>query len=395
MSTTTSTSIPETAAALVFLAPGQRLHHESRAPTPPVTAGAAIVRILRTSVVAYLRSVFAGDGTRSYPLPTPMVPGNHAVGRVVAVGPDATTLTAGQLVFVDVTLRSRDDPTRAAVFGIHEGFDDETRRLMRGEWRDSTYAQYAKVPLENLFPLDETTLLLQGQGQGQGQGRRRPSPSSLGYSLDDLGYIPRLAIPYGGLRTLDLQPGETVIISPATGSFGSAAVFLAAAIGARVIAFGRNERKLAQFARGPYSQRIFPVPITGDPGVDGAALARYGRVHAYLDISPPMAAGSTHFRSAITALGMNGRVCLMGGLAEDTALPYHAVMHRNLKICGRWMYEREDLRRLLEMVETGVVPLGAGIGAHLVGSFALEEWEAAFIAAAENTDPGQYVLLSP
>ena len=59
---------------------------------------------------------------------------------------------------------------------------------MRGEWRDSTYAEYAKVPLENCEAPDEGRLL-----GGFDEG-------GLGYSVEALAYISTLLVPYGGLR---------------------------------------------------------------------------------------------------------------------------------------------------------------------------------------------------
>jgi NADPH:quinone reductase-like Zn-dependent oxidoreductase len=55
-------------------------------------------------------------------------------------------------------------------------------------------------------------------------------------------------VPYGGLRDIDLKPGETIIIAPAAGSFGGAAVKLALAMGALVIAVGRNPEALKKLA---------------------------------------------------------------------------------------------------------------------------------------------------
>ena len=51
-----------------------------------------------------------------------------------------------------------------------------------------------------------------------------------------------LLVPYGGLLAADLQAGETLLVSGATGHFGSAAVMVALAMGAGcVVAPGRNE----------------------------------------------------------------------------------------------------------------------------------------------------------
>jgi hypothetical protein len=93
---------------------------------------------------------------------------------------------------------------------------------MTGEWRDWTYAEYAKVPLENCVLLDETRLLGPIENGG------------LGYNVENLTQLHRLLVPYGGLRDIQLQAGETIIIAPATGAFGGRAVEVALAMGAQV-----------------------------------------------------------------------------------------------------------------------------------------------------------------
>jgi len=88
----------------------------------------------------------------------PLVIGTSGLGRVAAIGPDAVLLEPGQLVFIDCFVRGRDDPGSAFLLGVHEGNTEASKRLMRGEWRDATYAEYAKLPLENLYPLNESLL---------------------------------------------------------------------------------------------------------------------------------------------------------------------------------------------------------------------------------------------
>lgn len=155
-------------------------------PTPQATAGSAIVRILVANVIANSRDIY--NGKKKYAFPTPIVIGSSAIGRIAAVGPDATLLTPGQLVLVDVITRGRDDPSAVFLSGLHEGFTNGSRKLMYGEWRDSTYAEYAKAPLENCFPLDEKRLLGPVDDGG------------LGYSVENLAYMSALLVPYGGLR---------------------------------------------------------------------------------------------------------------------------------------------------------------------------------------------------
>jgi NADPH:quinone reductase-like Zn-dependent oxidoreductase len=151
----TDHSLPKTHRALVLKSTTTPPSVES-VPTPQPTPGSAVVRILAAGVIPYMREIY--DGTRSYAFPTPLVIGCSAVGRVAAVGPDATKLSPGQLVLVHTTIRSRDDPTGAIFLaGVHEGFTDGSRKLMHGEWRDATFAEYAKVRCKTI----PTPLLIQ------------------------------------------------------------------------------------------------------------------------------------------------------------------------------------------------------------------------------------------
>lgn len=76
-------------------------------PDPEAGGGEVVVEVLATSVPPYADEVFGGK--RNYPLEPPVVPGPGGVGRVVRVGPDATRLRVGDLVWCDSTVRARDD----------------------------------------------------------------------------------------------------------------------------------------------------------------------------------------------------------------------------------------------------------------------------------------------
>lgn len=184
---------------------------------------------------------------------------------------------------------------------------------MRRDWRDSTYAEYAKVPLEKCEVLD----------QGRLCGR-------MGYEVADLASIPSLLVPYGVLRDIGLKAGETVIVSPATGAFGGATVLVTVTMGARVIAMGRKMEKLDRIKK--RSERIETVPITGDVLKDSEALRSLGPVDAFFDISPAEAGKSTHIKSGI--LGLKRKLTfvdhwrartkrLFGSLFLDTTLLSH------------------------------------------------------------------------
>jgi threonine dehydrogenase-like Zn-dependent dehydrogenase len=327
--------------------------------------------MLISNIISYSRDIY--DGTRKYPFPTPLVIGTSGVGRLAAIGPDAVLLKPGQLIFVDSFIRGRDDPSAAFLFGVHEGYTEGSKKLMRGEWKDATYAEYAKAPVENCHLLNESLLL-----------------GKLGYAIEDIADISRLVVPYGGLRDINIKAGETVIIAPATGPFGSAAVTVALAMGARVIAMGRNLSILQRLAAS--HSRVEIVQITGDVVADTASLQQFGVVDAYFDISPPEAANSTHMKSAIMALRHGGRVSLMGGIQGDVAIPHSRVMHWDLALKGKWMYSREDVGDLIKMVEAGALELEKG---KVAGKFGLEEWEVAFDKAKEFSGSERNAVIVP
>jgi NADPH:quinone reductase-like Zn-dependent oxidoreductase len=208
-------------------------------------------------------------------------------------------LREGQLVYVDCVVKARDDPDSLFLSAVIEGFGEGSKKLMREVWRDGAFGEFARMPLENVIPLDEPRLV-----------------KELGYSEERLVQIAALMVPFGGLRDLKIEPGETVVASPATGHYSAAGVQVAFAFGARVIAFARSAEKLKvlkEFVqRGDPGARIETVISTGDEDKDAKLLRQFGVVDAVLDLTPSSASDSTFTKSAIKALRRGGRVSLMG-----------------------------------------------------------------------------------
>ena len=252
---------------------------------------------------------------------------------------------------------------------------------MAGEWRDSSFAEYVKAPLENCILLPEERLC-----GGVDRG-------GLGYEIPQLLAMGKMMVAFGGLRDIRLEAGQTVIVATATGPFGGAAVMVALAMGARVIAMGRNEDTLRTLKG--LSERVETVRITGDSAEEIAALAKFGPADAYFDISPPEAVRSSHVRSAMMSLRNGGRVSFMSGFLGDVPLPLRVVMVKDLKLHGKWMYSRDDMVLLVKMVEIGILRLGEESGQHVRGVFGLEEWKEALDVSAQNKKAGDVVLFKP
>lgn len=375
-------SLPTTHKALVLSSFSDPLDIKLQdVPTPSPVPGSAILKVLSSHVVSYGKDVFSGK--IPYPMQLPITPGSGAVCRVAAVGPDAVTLRPGQLVIVEINIRARDDPSLNILQGLFAMGPAE--KLMAEEWRHGSYAEYVKAPLENIYPLDEENLI-----------------NKMGYTINDLCYIPTLMVPMGGLVDLNIKPGQSVVVAPATGSFGGAAVHMALALGAKVVAAGRNEDQLKTMAGvlGPlYGDRLTTVKLVGNIDADTEALKKASPggqgFDAYIDFSPPAAAKGTHIASCIRALKTYGKVSLMGGIREDISIPYPLVMIKSLQISGRFMYERGAIVQLIAMIEAGIVKLGKVAGVEVVGAYKLEEVEAALNAAADNSGFGKEVVFVP
>ncbi|RSL72384.1 hypothetical protein CEP54_000961 [Fusarium duplospermum] len=326
------------------------MHLEVR-PTPKAGPRSVIVRVLAVSLRANAPKVYQ-DPQSGHPLPFPFIPGFMAIARVAETGPDATRLHACDLVLFDPCILGRDNENAKYISGFMEGFNEESRKLARGEWRDSTLAEYAKLPVENCHPLDEKRLFGGVKDGG------------LGYTLDDLTHLFSMLIPFGGLADVDVKAGDTAIIAPATGRYGSSAVHVALAMGAKVIAIGRNATVLSQLSS-INPTRLKTVQITGDIDKDTKALSEAagpGSADVFWDMSPPGAGKATHLTSSLNVLKEGARVSLLGSVASGVSFDYMQIMFKALTIKGTWMCTREQTKRLIRMAETGVLPLGSRAG---------------------------------
>ncbi|KAL2274294.1 hypothetical protein FJTKL_03548 [Diaporthe vaccinii] len=207
----------------------------------------------------------------------------------------------------------------------------------------------------------------------------------------------KLAAENWSMGSLALQVGETVIVAPATGGFSGAAVNVARAMGATVLAMGRNTAGMERMAGRSPQGAVRPVPNTGDTQADAAALraAAAGAIDAYLDFSPPQAAASTHLRSCFLALGQCGRAVMMGLVSSDLPVSYLHFGMQNQTVRGQFMYERANVRGLIQLVEKSLLRLGAEGGYELRGKYKLEEIDECFRATAAGSEAGQFVLITP
>lgn len=337
-------------------------------PDPVLGTGEVIVDVVATSMLAYAGDVFSGQ--RQYLLELPIVPGPGGVGRIRAVGPDATRLAVGDWVSIDPTIRSRDDSVSPDI--ILQGLTAGSQAALRLQrfYHDGAFAQQVRVPTENVSPIGAIDMADAGRWCALGT----------------------LLIPYGGLLAGRLMAGETLVVNGATGAFGSAGVAVGVAMGAgRVVATGRNEAALADLER-RFGERVRTVKMTGNEEDDRKQMQQAaGRpIDVVLDLLPP-AASPSWVRAAVLAVRPYGRAILMGGIRDDVALPYAWMMRECIEVRGQWMYSRDATRRMVGLVRSGLIRLEE----FALTEFALDKVNEAVAHAAANAGPFKMTVVRP
>ncbi|WP_321939650.1 zinc-binding dehydrogenase [Paraburkholderia sp. J8-2] len=340
-------------------------------PDPSAGTGEVIVDVVAAPVLSYAQEVFSGE--RRYPIELPIVPGCGAIGRVRTIGPDATHLKLGDWVFCDPTVRSRDDALMPDI--VLQGWSargEGGRRLQR-YFHDGPFAEQLRLPTENAVRIGEID----------------PADAARWCALNTL------LVPYGGLLASDLRAGEILLVSGATGNFGSACVAVALAMGARcVVAPGRNAQALEDLER-RFGDRVRTILLSGDEATDRERMQRAapGPIDCVMDLMPPSVPATT-VRAAVMAVRPYGRVVLMGGVGmlggAGLELPYPWIMRNDITLRGKWMYPTQAVTLMTGLIRGGLLHLG-----HFdVTTFALDDANEAVAHAAANGGPFRMTVIS-
>ena len=139
----------------------------------------------------------------------------------------------------------------------------------------------------------------------------------------------------------DLQPGQTVLVQGAAGGVASAGISLARAAGLRVWATSRDEGKRA-FAEELGAHQTFE---------SGARLPE--RVDAVIET-----VGEATWAHSLRALRPGGRIVVAGATSGfQPPADLSRLFFRQLEVVGSTMGTRDELRRLVQLLEsTGLRP---------------------------------------
>ncbi len=240
-------------------------------------------------------------------------------------------------------------------------------------FHDGPFAQQMRLPLENAIPIGEI------------EASQAPAWCALN----------GLLIPYGGWLSVGLQPGETALVSGATGNLGSAAVTVALAMGAScVIAPGRN-RAMLDTLKARFGGRVRTLELSGDTDADTRRMQAVAPapIDCMMDILPPAVSTRT-VEAAIKSVRREGRISLMGGVGmlggDDLRLPYPWIMRNNMTIRGQWMYPADATYRMVGLVKAGLVSLDH----YRISTFKLDDINQAVANAAEDS-PFEMTVVEP
>ena len=305
-------------------------------PVPEARPGSVLVRMQAASLLSYLKQYVRGELPHYLAPKRPFTLGTNGVGDIAAVGRDVWHLKPGQRVVISPHLVSPENVVNPEQILIALTSLTPSAEPMLADWPDGTLAEYALLPasaitpVEGLDPMDATQLAVSA----------------------------RFVVPFGGLLRGRLSAGETLVVSGATGAFGTAAVLLGLAMGAgRVVAAGRNPSALESVAR-LGGARVIPVALKGDVQADATALREAAGGGA--DIAFDMvgrARDPNATLAALHSLNRGGRLVLMGSMTTELPVPYGLVMINDLEILGQFMYPVDAYRRLLGLVRAGLLDL--------------------------------------
>src|ERR1700676_969686 len=181
------------------------------APEPVVRANDVLVRVKACALNRL--DLWVRVGSPNVPIPLPHIPGSDVSGEIAQIGADVTTVKVGQKVVLAPGVSC--GKCAACIAGL----DNRCRQFSNlGYMIDGGCAEFIKCPEVNCLPYPENLT--------------REQAASFPLVFQTAWHML--------LNRAQLQPGEDVLILGAGSGVGSAAIQIAAMVGARIIATAGN-----------------------------------------------------------------------------------------------------------------------------------------------------------
>ena len=366
-----NTQIANTMAAVLLTGHGglDKLEYVEDYPTPMPDKGEVLIQVgacglnntdINTRTAWYSKKVTEGitdeGGRQGYSnvdqseaswgnasLNFPRIQGADVSGRIVAIGENVSKSRIGERVIIDPWL-----------LGLGDWCDPDQSSFFGSEC-DGGYAQYTKVRSQNALKIESEL------------------------SDAQLATFPCAYITAENLvaRT-QLRPGETVIITGASGGVGSAAIQLCKQRGANIIAIASASK-----ADGLVELGASSVIDRNEKHLEDAIReAAKGRVDVALDV-----VGGTMFMPLINALRQGGRYSSSGAIAGPSVeFDLRQLIYKDLQLTGATIVPPGTMARLVRLIENKKLkPL-------LALSFPLKELAKAQLAFMAKKHTGNIVV---
>jgi zinc-binding alcohol dehydrogenase/oxidoreductase len=314
-------------------------------PEPEPGPGETVVRLHAAALNR--RDLFVTQG--QYPgIDLPATPGSDGSGEVVARGEGATGPDEGTEVVINSALYWGDDPRKPG---------KEYRIL--GVPDDGTFAQFVKVPAENVFP----------------------KPSHL--SHEEAASLPLGALTaYRALVTRGgVQEGETVVVPGVGSGVATFVVQIAAALGARVFVTSSSDEKI---------EKAKELGAGGGVNYNSEDWSKELKSTAGgVDLSVDLVGGEA-FNALVSLARPGGRIVVVGATAGPTpkAMTIRIAL-KHLDVLGTAMGTNEEFGAMLDLyAEHGLHPT-------INETFPLEEAASALKHMEKGKGIGKIVLDIP
>ena len=325
-------------------------------PVPAAAAGEVLVRVgaaavnntdiwTREGAYGLPGQPEARAGWRG-PVDFPRVQGGDIAGTVVEVGADVSADLVGRRVLVDPAIY-RDEGRDAPPVGL------------LGSEADGGFATYVVTPAAQAHDVADSPL-----------------------STEQLACLPvAYGTAMGMLERAELQAGEAVLVTGASGGVGLALVQLAAARGAGVVAV--TSRSKADAVRDAGAAHV----VCRDAGdlAEQVAGAVPGGLDAVADV-----AGGSGLEELMPLLRDDGRWVIAGAVAGPVvSLDLRRLYLHNLRLVGSSMHTRAHFAKLVDVARAG------SIQPQVAGQHALADIHAAQQQFLERRHVGKIVITLP
>lgn len=310
-------------------------------PVPEPGPGEVLVRVRSAGLAVGTMNLLRMGSLKN--LPTTI--GQAIAGTVEQVGEGVDAALAGARVRVHPMLSCRTCtmcrtdremlcPNEAAIIG--QAAYATGPLSLYGRYHDGGLAEYVRVPAWLLDVLPE------------------------GVSLDVGSMVHDLGVAMRTLRLANLSPGDTLVISAATGAMGTSTVKLAPFFGvARLVLVGRSAERLEAAAALSTSVPVHTVATdTLDEGWEGAGgLTRAIRalVPAGADAVADYTPSGPGTAQCLASLHPGGTLVHTGASMMPLPLPMVAIMANMWRVTGTRGCARSDTDQVLSLLGSGVL----------------------------------------